>query len=214
MSVFWFVCAIVLIVFVGIQKNQPPFGSEQVLLSNKAGAVGTITSFTDTNSNTWFFRMRTNSSVLEYVWRSPTGSPLVVWDSANGSCGPNQANYTSMTLDSSVSTRTQGVTLAQTPMYIDPQGVQRTFRLQLYNADVRVESTNGDNRFWSVFGGNIFTPLGWPSSISNGTLPLWSNATSNFVFYSQFLQNGELIVQIPNGTNIQFQASQFANPVC
>ena len=129
--------------------------------------IQTLCVHTDTNTNTWAFAMN-SFSVLEYTWKRPEFSPKVVWDSQLGSCGKNQANYISMTTNVSVSTRTQGVTLAQTPMFLDANGVQRTFRLQLYNADVRIESTNGDGRFWSVFGTNITPPVSWPSTITNG----------------------------------------------
>jgi hypothetical protein len=216
-SVFWVVCAIVLIVFVAIQRNQELAGSNLAQATAKDTNIGTLTSFTDTQLNTWSFLMASATGVagLQYVWKPPTSGPKVVWDSVNGSCGPNQLNYVSMTLDANVFTRTQGVTLGQTPMFLDNQGVQRTFRLQLYNADVRIESTNGDNRFWSVFGTNILKPFAWPSSISNGNVPLWSNgAPPNFALYGQFLQDGNLVVQNSNGFNQIFRASTFSNPVC
>jgi hypothetical protein len=217
LSMFWAICAIVLIVLVAYQKNQELFGIKLAEATANDTNIGTLTSFTDTQLNTWSFLMSPDSNVsaLQYVWKPPTSGSKVVWDSINGSCGPNQLNYVSMTLDANVFTRTQGLTLGQTPMYIDNQGVQRTFRLQLYNADVRVESTNGDNRFWSVFGTNILKPFPWPSSIPNGSFPVWSNgAPPNFVFFAQFLQNGDLVVQNSNGINQIFMASTFSNPVC
>jgi len=147
--------------------------------------------------------------------KRPEFNPKVVWDSVRGSCGSNQANYISMTNNVSVSSRTQGITLAQTPMYVDVNGVQRTFRLQLYNADVRVESTNGDGRFWSIFGTNIFKPVSWPSTITNGLNPLWqSGAPPNLAFYAQFLTNGNLVIQQSSGVYQTFSAFSWSNPIC
>lgn len=213
-TVAWAVVAIVLVVLAAIQKLKPPYGTNLANLTTKGTDIGTLTSFTDSNTNTWNFAMN-SQSVLAYTWQKGAGTPKTVWDSKIGSCGVNQANYISMTNDVSVSTRTQGVTLGQTPMYLDSAGVQRTFRLQLYNADVRIESTNGDGRFWSVFGTNILSPVGWPTAIPNGLDPLWqSGAPPNFSFYSQFLTNGNLVNQQPTGTYGTFSANSWSNPVC
>jgi hypothetical protein len=204
----------VLIVLAAIEKTRQPYGVELAKLTAQAVDVGTTTSFTDTNTNTWAFAMN-SFSVLEYTWKRPEFNPKVVWDSQLGSCGKNQANYISMTTNVSVSTRTEGITLAQTPMFLDANGVQRTFRLQLYNADVRIESTNGDGRFWSVFGTNITLPVSWPSTITNGLDPLWqSGAPPNLTFYAQFLTNGDLVNQQPNGVYQTFSAKSWSNPIC
>jgi len=204
----------VIVVLAAIEKTRQPFGTELAKITSQGTNVGTLTSFTDTNSNTWNFLMN-SFSVLEYTWKRPNTNPKVVWDSVIGSCGKNQSNYISMTNDTSVSTRTQGITLAQTPMFLDANGVQRTFRLQLYNADVRIESTNGDGRFWSIFGTNITPPLSWQSTITNGLNPLWqSGAPPNLTFYSQFLTNGDLVNQQPSGLYQTFSAKSWSNPIC
>lgn len=204
----------VIVVLAAIEKTKQPVGVGLVKLSTAGVDIGTLTSFTDTNTNTWNFAMN-SLSVLQYTWKRPEFNPKVVWDSVNGSCGSNQANYISMTSNVSVSTRTQGITLAQTPMFLDANGVQRTFRLQLYNADVRVESTNGDGRFWSIIGTNITPPQSWPSAIPNGFDPLWQSASEpNFAMYAQFLNNGNLVVQAPNGTFGTFSANSWSNPIC
>ena len=209
-----FVPVAALIVFATLEKTKQPFGVDLVKQSSSGVGIGTLTSFTDSNTNTWNFAMNT-ASVLQYTWKRPEFNPKVVWDSVNGSCGPNQSNFVSMSNSPSVSTRTQGITLAQTPMFLDANGVQRTFRLQLYNADVRIESTNGDGRFWSIVGGNVFAPQAWPSSIPSGLNPLWQSASPpNFAFYAQFLTNGNLLVQQPNGGFATFVASTWSNPVC
>lgn len=208
-----FLLGATLVVLAAISKTQQQYGVTLGELSTKGTNIGTLTSFTDSNTNTWNFAMNTDS-VLAYTWQKGASAPKVVWDSVNGACGPNQANFISMSNDVSVSTRTEGVTLAQTPMFLDENGVQRTFRLQLYNADVRIESTNGDGRFWSVFGTNVFNPLGWPSSISNGLDPLWQSPDPNFAYYSQFLTNGNLVNQLPTGLFGTFSANVWSNPVC
>jgi hypothetical protein len=119
-----------------------------------------------------------------------------------------------MNMNPNVSTRTEGITLGQTPMFIDSFGIQRTFRLQLYNADVRIESTNGDGRYWSVYGANNNLPVGWPSSISNPNDVLWQSYGANFTFNAAFYNNGELAVAQPNGFFQTFLASVWSNPVC
>lgn len=206
--------SLLIVVLAAIEKVKQPYGVELAKLTTQGFDIGTQTSFTDTNTNTWNFAMNT-LSVLEYTWKRPEFNAKVVWDSVNGSCGKNQANFISMSNNVSVSTRTQGITLAQTPMYLDATGVQRTFRLQLYNADVRIESTNGDGRFWSIVGGNVFLPQGWPSTISNGLNPLWqSKAPPYLSFWSQFLTNGNLVNQASNGAYGTFSANSWSNPIC
>ena len=213
-TITWIVLAIILVTLATLEQTRKPYGTNLAKLTTVGVDIGKLTSFTDSNTNTWNFAMN-SQSLLNYTWQKGSGTPKTVWDSKNGSCGVNQANYISMTNDVSVSTRTQGITLGQTPMFLDATGVQRTFRLQLYNADVRVESTNGDGRFWSVFGTNILTPIGWPSAIPSGLDPLWqSGAPPNLSFYSQFLTNGNLVNQQPSGLYGTFSANSWSNPVC
>ena len=154
-----------------------------------------------------------NSGNLQYIWTANNASPRTVWDSQNGSCGPNQANNVLMNADTNVKTRTQGITLAQTPMYLDSLGVQRTYRLQLYNADVRIESTNGDGKFWSIYGANNNKPV-WPSTITNPYTVLWENGGAASTFNASFFNNADLFVSQPNGLQISFVASSWTNPVC
>ena len=213
--VFWGLVAVGLAVPAALSKTLPQPGSQLQFLTNKGANIQTLTSFTDTLGNTWTFNLNEEANA-QFVWTAPAQAPKVVWDSEQGPCGTNQLNFISMSNDPNVFTRTEGVTLAQTPMYIDTLGVQRTFRLQLYNADVRVESTNGDGRFFSIFGTNIFTPFGWPSSISNGFTPLWQTPGPQYTYFLQFFQNGELSVQQPNffQPGNCFIASSYTNPVC
>jgi hypothetical protein len=208
----WTALAITLVTLAVLSKTQPlPGNSNVVALSGKN--VNTITSFTDTKQNNWNFRV-SNSGTLEYVWTANNQTPRVVWDSLNGSCGPNLANNTLMNMNTSVSTRTEGITLGQTSMFIDNFGVQRTFRLQLYNADVRIESTNGDGKYWSIYGANNNLPVGWPSSISDPFNILWQSAGANLTVVSPFYNDGDLVVSQPNGSFQTFQASIWSNPVC
>lgn len=213
--VFWGLVAIGLIIPAVLQKIPPQPGTQLLLNTFNGKNIATLTSFTDTLANTWTFNLNDDANA-QFVWTPPSQAPKVVWDSVQGPCGTNQLNFISMSNDPNVSTRTEGVTLAQTPMYIDATGIQRTFRLQLYNADVRLESTNGDGRFWSIFGANIFSPLGWPSGISDPLQPLWQSSAANYTYFLQFFQNGQLSVQQPNGwaPGNAFNASSFTNPIC
>lgn len=208
----WTALAVTLITLAAISKTQPLPGTANVIALN-AKNVNTITSFTDTNLNNWNFKVN-DSGLLSLVWTANSQTPRTVWDSLNGSCGPNLANNVLMNMNPNVSTRTEGITLGQTPMFIDSFGIQRTFRLQLYNADVRIESTNGDGRFWSIYGANNNLPNGWPSSISNAYDILWQSSGANFTFYATFYNNGDMAVAQPNGFFQTFQASVWTNPVC
>jgi hypothetical protein len=208
----WTIVAITLITLAAISKTQPPPGNSNVV-SLTGKNVNTITSFTDANLNNWNFKVN-NAGLLEFIWTANNQTPRTVWDSFNGSCGPNLANNVLMNMNPNVNTRTQGITLGQTPMFIDSFGVQRTFRLQLYNADVRIESTNGDGRYWSIYGANNNLPVGWPSSISNPYDVLWQSFGANYTFASPFYNNGDLAVAQPNGLFQTFQASIWSNPVC
>lgn len=213
-----------LVVLKQIQK-QPENAPLQQMIAKQ---YGTITSLVDTMFNTWTFRVG-NSGFLEYSWRSLGGEAKILWDSNVGVCSYLE-NFTSMTNDPYITLLDTSVVLGQTPMYIDPLGIQRTFQLKLYSGDVRIESTNGERahnlllgappvpRFWSIFQRDITSatdynlqPTGWPTTESDLN---WQSIGPNGSVVAQFLNSGDLILHPSFLSQNSFQASTFFQPIC
>lgn len=228
-----FLLATFLITFVWFQKTKTP----QVTVTQiTQKGFGTNTTLVDTLQNTWTFQMG-RSGILEYTWTPLAGPPLTIWDSQYGVCNYPD-NYASLTaaqdagevvyLETSA-TGGGSIVLAQTPMYIDDLGIQRTFQLKMYSGDVRIESTNGERAknggllssypsFWSIWGQDITgltdyqnKPSFWPLTFSD---IIWQNIDNNFQFVGQFLASGDLITHATSNYNNFFQASTFVQPIC
>ena len=213
-----------LIVIKQIQKQPENAPLQQIT----AKPYGTLTNLIDPMSNTWTFRVGP-SGFLEFSWQALGADAKILWDSNQGVCSYLE-NFTSMTTDPNVTLLDSSVVLGQTPMYIDPLGIQRTFQLKLYSGDVRIESTNGERaqnyllgappvpRFWSIFQRDITSatdyllqPSGWPSSESDLS---WQSIGPNGSVVAQFLNSGDLILHPSFLSQNTFQASTYFQPIC
>lgn len=143
-----------------------------------------------------------------YQWKPPSSNLYItVWDSANNYCGPNASNYQTMqstiALQDPQNTRynnANSITLGQTPVLIQQNGIPSIFRLQLYAGDLRIESTSGNGQFWSLFfnpGSKALTF--WPNNLSNGYSQIMFQTSSGSILLN-FVANGDLILRPINFT--------------
>ena len=222
-TIFFFSIAALLAFLAVKQKPHVPPSTQYLRLTGQTPQV--LVSFSDVETNTWLFRVG-ETLVLEFVW-SPNAtnasallgasniqldqdSNLVVWDSRNGVCGPNAGNYAFMQAQE-VQNYEEGTILAATPTYVNANSVLVTFQLRVYPGDVRIESTNGDGRYWSIFGPILLgdPPYGlrfWPN-YNAPTMILWQSAPASFSVVAQFLSSGDLVLSSPDGRAVLWRAS-------
>ena len=200
------------------KKKTTPIDVANMYFSQRYNTTSSIT----VGGNTFRIVVPTSSqSIVQFIWTDLQNFPRVVWDSQNANCGPNYNNYLTMVANVP-NLNTQSVTLASTPLLII-NNVPVTFRLQLYNGELRIENTTvTPNRFWSLFnnpGPNKLT--NWPlANVNNGyTTILWAqtNTIQNPLF--MFTTNGALILRNPTTegpTNVLWSAnaSQPIPPTC
>jgi hypothetical protein len=222
-----FIATAALIAVAWIQKNQ---NVNQSLVQVQEKPYGTITTLIDTLENTWSLNL--TGPYIQYLWTPKDGAQMILWDSNIGVCDytENNASLTAAVNMTSVSFLNSSVVLGQTPMYIDPLGIQRTFQLKMYSGDLRIESTNGERArngglltpfpsFWSIWGRDITglsnylnQPSSWPiSSLSD---VIWQAVSPNFGFVAQFLTSGDLITHASYNLQNYFQASTWVQPLC
>ena len=206
---FWTLVFIALMV-VNLRTKVPlTIERQEVLRANRAPI--SITSFVDTLNNTW--ELTNVSGVLQYIWTAPGQDPLVLWDTTNLGCGPNQANYlvyqAAFPLGPSY-LRADSVSLGMTPETTNSSGSIVSFRLVLYQGDVRIESLT-DSGFWSIFPQITQSPLAsWPS---NGTAVVWQSLNLSTNLAAQFLANGDLVYKQVDQVGNFWSASLLQSPI-
>jgi hypothetical protein len=205
---FWTLVFIALLV-VNIRTKAPiTIERQEVLRANRAPS--SVTSFRDSLDNKW--ELTNVSGVLQYIWTAPGQDPLVLWDSTNLGCGPNQTNYllyqAAFPLGPSY-LREDSISLGMTPETTNASGDVVSFRLVLYQGDVRIESLT-DSGFWSIFPQTTQSPLSsWPSS---GTAVVWQSLNLSTNLAAQFLASGDLVLKLVDQVGNYWAASTLQVP--
>ena len=211
---FWI--AVFSLIAVSASKVKPVPSENQIVLSNLAGIRLTTNNgvFTDSDGHTWRLGMSADGNSLQYGWSEPSYPEIIVWDSTIASCGANLVNYNMMMSHVSslptIYTPQRSVVLAVTPLiFVQSYGAVQ-FRLVLYTGDVRIESTTGDGKYWSIFGpasnGDPFYGLqNWP--MGSADVVQWVNFSLAQNVSAQFLASGDLVVRTSNATVYLWSAS-------
>jgi hypothetical protein len=157
------------------------------------------------DTGTW--RLSVTAQALQLVWTSDTTN--VVWDSFNGTCGPNAASYAKLTNTSwfdSTNFVPRGLgfpasysILASTPAFTDTMNLTHYgFNLVLYPGMLRIEQDGGDGGVWNNYlgisanGGSMPIAPIWPSSQDDGSRVLWQLGSVQRC--AQFRSDGTLLM--------------------
>ncbi len=210
LMLFWMAVFVALLI-VNLQKKADLTSAQQETRNANAAPVS-VESFTDSLGNVW--TLTNISGILQFIWTPPGLTPLVLWDSINLGCGAvNQANY--LTYEAEFPNgpsylQADSLVLGTTPATTNASGVIVTFRLVLYQGDVRIESLT-DNSFWSIFPQLNPVPLtSWPSS---GSAVMWQSLNVSQNLAAQFLANGDLVTKQVDQVNYYWSASLLASPI-
>lgn len=206
----------VLVIVLSLVLGSSNDGAQDQALVATTGVYSTLSTYVDSYENTWSLGAVYNSNgapVLQMQWSREDVATKTFWDSVQGACGSNNANFISVTAALAGNSAQPGVTLAQTPSFVDQYNILRTFRLQLYPGDLRIESGNGDGRYWSVYQTNTNSLTGWPTSADPTILWQLLDVSQNFAV--QFTTDGELGVRpIYWKDGGSFLASTWIAPYC
>lgn len=201
----------VVLLIVNLQKKAD-LTSAQRETRNANAAPLSVESFTDSLGNTW--TLTNVTGILQFIWTPPSLPALVLWDSINLGCGVvNQANY--LTYQAAFPNgpsylQADSLVLGSTPASTNASGTIVTFRLVLYQGDVRIESLT-DNSFWSIFPQLNPVPLtSWPAS---GDAVMWQSLNTSLNLAAQFLANGDLVTKQVDQVNYYWSASLLASPI-
>lgn len=212
--VFWFA---VFALFVVSASNVKPIPTENQIVASSLSGIRLTTSngiLTDPDGHTWRLGMSADGNSLQFGWKDPLYPEVVVWDSSIAACGANLINYNLMMSHvasvGNIYTPQRSTVLAVTPiLFVQSYGAVQ-FRLVVYSGDVRIESTTGDGKYWSIFGpatsGDTFYGLSnWPVGSPDNIL--WVNFSLAQNVSAQFLANGDLVVRTTNATVFLWSAT-------
>ena len=196
-------------------RTKAPISIERLEILRADAAPTSVDTFTDSMGNKW--QLTNKTGTLQFIWTaSSSGTPLVLWDSMNLGCGAtNQANYTTYIAafpNGPSYLQADSLVLGSTPGTTNANGNIVSFRLVMYQGDIRIESLT-DNGFWSIFSQLFWTPLtSWPS---NGTqIVLWQSLNTSMNLAAQFLGNGDLVTkQVDQSNNTYWAASSVQTPI-
>lgn len=205
MSIAWGLVAVWILAFLFIAISaahvKPVPTETQLAVASARSIILTTPSTLTADGMTWRLELSSDGSVLQFIWNS--GTDVVVWDSVVGACAPNDVGYAAMV--SSVD-YTKFLVTATTPViFVQSYGAVQ-FRMVLYAGDVRIESTTGDNRYWSIFGpGFVGDPLyglqQWPTGVPADTV-LWQSLSLSGNLVAQFVGNGDLVIRYVGNSNL------------
>jgi hypothetical protein len=129
-----------------------------------------------------------------------------VWDSANGSCGPNSLSYALLSNSNwfdpvgyvpfGLGFPASYTVLATTNVFTDPLTSQNyAFKLVLYQGMLRIEQDGSNHTYWNNYQGistDAPLPSSWPSTQDDGSRILWK--IGDVINSAQLRSNGEFLV--------------------